>query len=121
MQPSGLARFRYRLFADGWRRSSRLPDELVEIEVFPDEPIHLQGLRLVGDSDVGGLSEQMLTVARAAHRRIQLRTTKSAGDSNDPKMTTERLEHMDAKQLQANDILDCWPVADALPVGCTAS
>jgi len=83
--------------------ASWLQYHLVEVALVLDEAgIFLQRL-LVGDEDVGGLSQGMLAGGHAVYGEVELWASVAAGDGDDAAVLSEGFEHLFAERHQSDD------------------
>lgn len=99
--------------------SARLQYQLVEVASLLDELHVLLERLLVGDEDVGGLSQAMLASRCAAHGKVELLASETAGDADDAKLEAEGFEYHFAEHRQSyQDDEVGRQVVDALLDGC---
>lgn len=100
-------------------RALRLQNHLVEIAVVANKGRELLQLLLVGDEDVGSLTQRVLTARHTMNGEVQLWTAISTRYDHYPTLLAQWFQHILAKQHQSGNhdyMLRC--VVDAILNGC---
>ena len=99
-------------------RATVFEEHLVEVQVVDDELIPAAPRLFVWQVDVGSLAVEVLRVAHAVHRLVELGTAVATVDVDGFALVVAQwLQHFAAQVAQVDHCLPVWSVVDAPLVG----